>query len=312
MKTWFERAIFLSWYCGRGDCKFCYMSTQKDKIKDPRLARRRISSILAEVIICKNLGWKIEFLSGGYESFTSDELLDLFKKIFEITKEKQWLNIGVIKEEDIIKFLPYIKGLCGAVECVNEKVHKYVCPSKPIKEITDMYELCDKHNLEKAMTIILGLGETEDDIPKLIKFIQENKIKNVTFYRLNPQKETEFKEGPTTEYYVKWLKEIRKEFPNLNIIAGSWVNHVDEIHELLNAGANNFTKFPSIKLFNSKFAQTIEKECKTANREFQGSLTKLPNINWDNEIKKLSFDDKLKENIKVKLNSYLKKMGRSL
>ncbi len=24
-----ERAIFLSWWCEKGDCSFCYMSTQK-------------------------------------------------------------------------------------------------------------------------------------------------------------------------------------------------------------------------------------------------------------------------------------------
>ena len=29
-----ERAVFLSWWCDKGDCKFCYMSTQKNKIKD--------------------------------------------------------------------------------------------------------------------------------------------------------------------------------------------------------------------------------------------------------------------------------------
>ena len=31
-----ERAIFLSWWCDKGDCAFCYMSTQKEKIKDPK------------------------------------------------------------------------------------------------------------------------------------------------------------------------------------------------------------------------------------------------------------------------------------
>ena len=75
--TWFERAIFLSWYCAKGDCKFCYMSTQKKLIKDPKKARRSFESILAEVFLCKKLGWKIEFLSGGYESFSRQELLFL-------------------------------------------------------------------------------------------------------------------------------------------------------------------------------------------------------------------------------------------
>lgn len=31
-----ERAIFLSWWCDKGDCAFCYMSTQKIKLKTPQ------------------------------------------------------------------------------------------------------------------------------------------------------------------------------------------------------------------------------------------------------------------------------------
>ncbi len=309
-KVYFERAIFLSWYCSRGDCKFCYMSTQKDKIKNPKLARRRISSILAEAIICKNLNWKIEFISGGYESFTSDELLDLFKKICEITKEKQWLNIGVIDEKDIVRFKPYIKGLCGAVECINPKVHDYVCPSKPIGEIKDMFKLCDKHELKKAMTIIIGLGETEEDISLLIDFIKQNNIKRITFYSLNPQKGTEFTKSPDINDYVKWIKAVRKEFPYLHVIAGSWVNKLDEIHRLLEAGADNFTKFPSIKLFNTNFSQKIEEECKLANRKLESNMSNMPDIDWNKEVDKLSFDKKLKTEVKDKLRNYINKMSR--
>ena len=79
--TYFERAIFLSWYCSKADCKFCYMSTQKSLIKDPKRARRTKESILAEALLCRQLGWKIEFLSGGYESYTKEELLFLIRNI---------------------------------------------------------------------------------------------------------------------------------------------------------------------------------------------------------------------------------------
>ena len=76
-ECWFERAVFLSWYCSIGDCTFCYMSTQKDKIKDPKKARRRLSSVLAEVLLTKELVWGVEFLSAGYGSFSNDELLNI-------------------------------------------------------------------------------------------------------------------------------------------------------------------------------------------------------------------------------------------
>jgi len=300
-KTWFERAIFFSWYCSKGDCKFCYMSTQKPKIKNPNLAKRTRESILAEAAICKACGWKIEFLSGGYESYDIDELASLTKEVCEITGQKQWLNIGVLKKSEIEKFMPYIEGICGTVECINPKLQKELCPSKPITEIIKMFKVCDELNLKKSMTIIIGLGETEQDIPLLINFIKEHKIDRITFYALNPHEGTIFKKGPETKYYVKWIEETRKAFPNLHIVAGSWVNRLEEISGLLKAGATSITKFPSIKLFNTKFANEIENQAKKAGRTFEGTMTKVPEINLNN------FDEKVKE----KINQYLKQMQKN-
>ena len=305
--TWFERAIFLSWYCAKGDCKFCYMSTQKPLIKNPKKARRSFESILAEVFLCKKLGWKIEFLSGGYESFSKKELWSLMKNIHEIYREKVWLNIGVLNKEELKKYKKYIKGVCGAIECINPKIQKKVCPSKPIKEIEYMFKICDELKLKKAITIILGIGETEKDIPLLKNFIKEHNIDKITFYRLKPQKNTIFenKNPIKKDYYAKWVREIRKESPKITI--GSWLTHLDEIHLLLNAGADAVTKFPSIKLFNSKYAKKIEAEAKKANRQFRGTLTELPKIDL-NEIDKLNIDKELKNQVKVKLREYIENM----
>jgi len=313
MKTWFERAIFLSWYCAKGDCAFCYMSTQKKLINNPKKARRNISSILAEVLLCKKLCWEIEFLSGGYESYSTEELLDLIKEIHKIYEKKVWLNVGVLNEDDLKRFKPHIDGVCGAVECVNQRIHNKVCPSKPLKEIEQMFELCDKLKLKKAITIILGLGESLDDFSLLKEFIKKHKINKITFYRLKPQKGTVFekKEPIESDYYIKWIKKTRKSFLDVKITVGSWLTHLNEINQLLNAGANSITKFPSIKLFNSNYAKQIEKEAKKANREFIGSLTKIPNINWNKEIDKLNIEKKLKEQIRKKIFKYIEVMEKS-
>ncbi len=305
-KTHFERAIFLSWYCSRGDCKFCYMSTQKPLIKDPKKARRTTESVLAEVFLCKLLGWRIEFLSGGYESYSIKELRELFNQIYKIYKKKIWLNIGVLNKEELELFKPYIKGVCGAVECINPKVQKKVCPSKPIEEIELMYRICDELNLKKAMTIILGIGESEKDISLLKRFIRKHNIYKITFYRLKPQKNTEFEDvSPIKkEYYAEWVRKIRQEFPKLKITVGSWLTHLDEIDLLLESGADAITKFPSIKLFNSKHAKIIESEVKKNGRKFQGSLTKLPKISY-NTLNKAGFDKKTVLKIKAKIKQYL-------
>jgi len=125
------------------------MSTQKKLIKEPKKARRSFASILAEAILCKKLGWKIEFLSGGYESFTKDELFFLIKNIYRIYGEKLWLNIGVLNKKDLKLFKPYIEGVCGTVETITPKLHNEICPSKPIKPIETMFRYCDELKLKK-------------------------------------------------------------------------------------------------------------------------------------------------------------------
>ena len=78
----------------------------------------------------------------------------------------------------------------------------------------------------------------------------------------------------------------------------------------MRAGADNITKFPSMELFNSKYAKEIERQVRLANRKFEGSLIKLPNVDWNKEVSKLPFDDKLKTKIKSKLEGYLELMQK--
>ncbi|MCK4521636.1 MAG: radical SAM protein, partial [Nanoarchaeota archaeon] len=296
-----------------GDCKFCYMSTQKKLIKDPKKARRSKESILAEAIISKKLGWKLEFISGGYESYTKKELLFLIKNISEIFKEKIWLNIGVLNEKELKLFEPYIIGICGTVECINPKLHDNVCPSKPLKKIIGMFELCDRLKLKKAITIILGLGETRKDFERLKQFIEKYKINKITFYRLKHHKGTVFegKKELKTEDYVYWVKKTRQAFPKIKIITGSWLNHLDEINLLLKAGANAITKFPVIRRFNSEDTKLIEKQVEEAGRSFESYLNKIPsNVDWDKEVERLSIDEDLKKQVKIKLKDYLDNMKK--
>ena len=305
---YFERAIFLSWYCSKGDCKFCYMSTQKDKIQNPKLAKRRKETILAEAVISKMCGWREEFLSGGFDSYEIEELVDITKKIYEITGRKQWLNIGDLKKEVIKKFMPYIEGVSGAVECVNFKLRDEICPSKPLKPIFNMYKASKELGLKNSITIIIGLGETLEDFNELKNIIEEYDIDRVTFYALNPHEGTIFKVGPRTSYYVKWIKELRKTFPKMDIVAGSWVDRLEEIHELIEAGADHITKFPSIRLFGTKYAKQIEFEVKKTGNNFMSNMTTYPKENPKKILDKTSFDNELKGKILEKVNMYLKKM----
>ena len=154
------------------------------------------------------------------------------------------------------------------------------------------------------------ITEKIDDFKYLKEFIAKHKLDRITFYRLKPQKNTPFenKQVPETPYYLKWIKQTRLSFPNIEIVVGSWLTHLTEIHSLLKSGADSITKFPSIRKFNTKYAKTIEQEAVKANRNFIGTLTKIPKININKELYNLDLEDKLKNKIKIKLKEYLKRM----
>jgi len=304
-KVYFERALFFSWYCKYGDCKFCYMSTLKKKPN----AKRGFASIFAETIISMKLGWKIEFISGGYGAYSKEKLLFLVKTIKEITKEKQWLNIGTLNKKELEMFKPFIEGYAGTVETVNWELRKYICPSKKLKPIIQTFKYCDELKLKKAMTLIIGLGEKIEDFKNLKRFIEENDISRITFYALNPHPGTIYKISPTKEYYSDWISLTRKQFPKIEIIAGAWTDKTNYYSKLLKAGANSITKIPAIRKFGSKELKEIELEVKKAGKVFSGTLTKMPKVNWNEEVDQLNLDEELKHEIKEKIQNYIKKMS---
>ena len=268
-----ERAVFLSWWCDKGDCAFCYMSTQKDKIKDPKKARRNINNIYAEAEMCKRLDWNIEFLSGGYESFTTQEIKDIATTIKEITSDGVWLNTGITDE--LNEYGHEIKGITGAVEVANPKIHENVCPSKKLEDISNMLDVAGDLGFKKAITIILGLGETLNDVEYIIDYIRDHKIDRIIFYSLNPHKETIYANSsqPASLYYAQVVAQVRLAFPDIEIICGTWIDNLANIGILILSGANGITKFPLFKMFGTKYGKRVEEEVKWAGRDIKGTFT---------------------------------------
>ena len=268
-----ERAVFLSWWCDKGDCAFCYMSTQKEKIKDPTKARRNISNIFAEAEMCKRLDWNIEFLSGGYKSFTTQEIKNIATTIKDITGDGVWLNTGIT--DDLDQYGDEITGITGAVEVTNPEIHNMVCPSKKLEDISNMLDVAGDLGFKKAITIILGLGETLDDVEYIIDYIKAHQIDRVIFYSLNPHKETVYANSsqPASLYYAQVVSQVRLAFPDIEIICGTWIDNLANIGILILSGANGITKFPLFKMFGTKYGKRVEEEVKWAGRELKGTFT---------------------------------------
>ena len=296
-----ERAIFLSWWCDKGDCLFCYMSSQKPKIKDPPKARRNINSILAEAELCRRTDWKIEFLSGGYGSFSTEEIQNISQKIYGSTGEPGWLNIGITKALEA--YGEEIAGITGAVEVANPELHDKICPSKSLEDITEMLELAGEAGFQKAITVILGLGETPEDLKYLHEMIKNVGIDRVTFYSLNPHKETTYEDTPqpASLYYAGVVSATRIKFPKLKIITGTWIDNLANIGPLLLSGANGLTKFPLFKMFGTRFGKRVEDEVFWVGRELIGTFTDLDKLKRSADV-----DPPLKPFIKRYIDKCLK------
>ena len=273
------------------------------------MAKRNMSSILAEAVLCKLLGWRLDFVTGGFGVYSINELVEITKNISKIFNEKVWLNYGVFNKVQLEKLRPYVKGICASIETVNSRVQREVVPGKDIKAYIDT--LKNAKGFKKSLAIIIGIGETIEDVKLLHELIDELNLDRLTIFALHPIKGTPFTKGPSPEYYAEWIARTRIKFPKLEIVAGIPSNMPNDFGIALKAGANSITKFPVIKAFGSERAYNIVKQAREAGREFKGSITELPEINWDREIDKLEIDNDLKEKIRIKLKDYLKVMNKS-
>jgi biotin synthase-like enzyme len=308
METHFGRCIFVSWFCDRGTCKFCYRSTIPHKKKYAENARRSMASMLTDAIIGKNLGWKFEYLTGGYGVFDFEELVEIAKNISKIYEHKIWVNIGTLDEKQMDLLKPYVEGICASIETVEPKLHNEICPDKDIEPYSKMLLLADKKGFKKSMTVVIGLGEKKEKVNLLFEFIEKHQLERITFYALKPIQGTPYTKSPEPEDYAWWIAQTRIKFPKIEIIAGLTPKKVDYVKLILKAGANAITKFPAVKEFGSEKAKLVENLAQEAGREFKGSLTKIPNLDWENEINKLSVDDDLKKQILIKTSEIIEKM----
>jgi biotin synthase-like enzyme len=285
-KITLERAIFLSWWCDKGDCAFCYMSAQKSKIKEPDKARRKIESVLAEAVLTRRMGWNVEFLSGGYGSFDTHEVKNIAQKIYSITGKPVWLNLGITNELE--EYGDEIAGITGAVEVANPELHQKICPSKSLEDIIEMLELAGSLGFKKSITIILGLGETPEDVKYMWDIIDDVGIDRVTFYSLNPHKDTIYENSPqpASLYYAGVVAATRIKFPSLEIITGTWLDNLANIGPLILAGANGLTKFPLFKMFGTRYGKRVEKEVFWAGRKLEGTFTNLEALQRGNVLDK--------------------------
>ena len=312
--AWFGKCIFISWYCRIATCKFCFRAVhnqRREGPKTPEQAKRSTSSVLAEALITRKLGWRLEFLTGGCDSLPFNQFFELVKKVCEVYNDKIWINLGLFNREQLEQLKPYVEGVCASIETTNPELHKEVCPDKPIKPYQEMLELSGRLGFKKSACIIIGLGEKKSDINPLFEFIRKNKLDRITFYALKPVKGSSFSKSPEPEEYAWWIARTRIEFPDLEIMAGLTPKKPEYAEWVLRAGANAVTKFPATRKFGSEQARVVERGAINAGRRLNSSLTQLSDIDetgLEKEADKLDLEPELKKRLKEAVLRYFNKM----
>lgn len=311
--AWFGRCIFLSWYCEKGTCTFCFRSVTKETIKDPSKARRSLASVVAEAMLIKGMGWRIEFLTGGYGILDDEEVKRLVKLVSVVLEEPIWINLGEMGISMLEDFKPHVQGIYSSIETLEPELHKKVCPDKPIEPYVEMMKNMSELGFKNAITIIIGLGESKDHFSLLENFIKENNVGRITIYALRPVRGTPFEHGPSPVDVAWWVAKTRIAYPDLEIIVGSARYRIPEISLFLDAGANAITKLPATNMFNSKDALRVEEEFKKAGRNFTGTFTSkdvYSQADWQGMINKLDVTNEEREAIRKTLFMYLDSMAK--
>jgi len=248
----FARAIFGSWYCSINDCKFCFLSTQ-DKARI-FVSKRTIESVIAEALILKNLNARLQDFTGGILGNDYSELIKLTKLLYYIFEEPIWINLNIIPLKIWDEIKDYVKGLIYSTETFNERLHKFVAPSKPLKQAIKLFEFLDSEKKEKGVTLIVGLGETWRDINVTNEFIETWQINQINFYGLKPIKGTiyENKVIPPLPYILFWISELRINNPKLVIAASKSYRYINEYPFFHKAGANYYSKLRFLHYFGKK------------------------------------------------------------
>lgn len=305
--VYFERSVFVNWTCGIADCKYCYLSTQ------PKLAEnalRHRASILAEVLICKLMGWRVGYITGGLRVEDNQYLVDLLDEISQIYGEQIMMNFGPYTKSEVEFFKPHVTGMGSAIESFDEELHNYICPSKPLKALMNFLDHLQNNNMKKLITIILGMGEKKSDVEEVIANVNKYNIEIVQLCFLKPQENTVFNEVPSPDpnYMAWWIAKLRIACPKLQIKIALVKERIEDTSLYLQAGANGFSRFMVFSDFGSKLAQQLVDECKKAGRELEGNFLEVPELDITSEVDKLPFEEEFKEKIKKRVLQYHAKL----
>ncbi len=307
--VWFERSIFTNWTCGIADCKYCYLST---KPKLDMSALRSQESILAEALLMNLMGWRVGYITGGLRVESTPQMIQLLQNLAVVLGEKPMMNFGPYTKTEVAQLAPFVSGMGSAIESFDPDLHRFICPSKPLSALLKFLGYLQEQKLKKLITIILGIGEKMSDVDQVIAYVKQYEITTVQLCFLKPQEYTVFAQTspPNPDYMAWWCAKLRIACPDLIIKIALVKDRIGDFSLMLRAGANCFSRYMVFSDFASSFATELEVECQNANRELAGNFSVVPQFDIEQIMSELALAEDLKDKIKPKLVSYIKRLEK--
>ena len=222
--------------------------------------------------LTRNYKWMdiTEFVRKTYENLIASG--NSVKETFEKQVDDIIYKNG---NSDQVEDSGHIKKVTDADGSIKVLYRTYDYASNPVLEDTDFDGLRDDQDKLKLNNTFKGSSDDIGNVEYVNDYIREHEIDRVIFYSLNPHKETIYadKSQPASLYYAQVVAKVRLEFPEIEIICGTWIDNLANIGILILSGANGITKFPLFKMFGTKYGKRVEEEVKWANRQLKGTFT---------------------------------------
>ena len=308
-QVWFERSLFTNWTCAIADCKYCYLST---KPKLDKKAIRSKASILAEALVCKLMGWRVGYITGGLRVESTAYMTELLQDLSHVLGYTVRMNYGPYSKKEIESFKPYVAGLGSAIESFDEELHEFICPSKPLSSLLHFLAICKEEQIPNFITIILGIGEKKTDVFEVIEKINQYNIDTVQLCFLKPQEKTVFEEVPSPDpaYMAWWIATLRIAHPKLHIKVALVRDRISDFSLYLKAGANAFSRYMVFTDFASEKALALKEACEKEGRVLEGNFSSVPEIDLENEVSSLHFEEEVRNKILFNAKRYLSKLKK--
>ncbi len=177
----------------------------------------------------------------GYKGKQAVHATEIVKKN---TQLEILVNVGADLNEDSVGRLSELNAdtVCCNLETINEEVFNEVKPGEILEDRINVCEMVSDAGIELSSGLLLGIGESDEDRLKHLRFINRFKtLGEIPIMGFNPYKDTPMENHPpcSLNEQLKVVSIARIMYPEIRITVPTPTIGPENVKYSLNAGANN-------------------------------------------------------------------------